>query len=219
MKRIITIILALLLLCPAGVPETREAAPARGDIVSFGSYEQDNDPSNGAEPIEWIVVDTDGASAVLLSRFGLDTIRYNEEQTEVTWETCTLRRWLNGAFLDAAFSADEQARLLTAQVPAEVNPEYETVSGNDTDDRVYLAGFAETGLLPRSALRCEPTEYAKAQGAFLYPEGTCGWWLRSRGANRNMAACVNGEGRVDHSGGSVEIYNRVVRPMIAVALP
>ena len=28
-----------------------------GDIITFGSYEQDNDTSNGAEPIEWRVLD------------------------------------------------------------------------------------------------------------------------------------------------------------------
>ena len=30
---------------------------APGDIVTFGAYEQDNDASNGKEPIEWIVLE------------------------------------------------------------------------------------------------------------------------------------------------------------------
>ena len=33
---------------------------AVGDIVTFGSYAQDNDRSNGTEPIEWIVLETAG---------------------------------------------------------------------------------------------------------------------------------------------------------------
>lgn len=34
-----------------------------GDYVLFGSYEQDNDTTNGAEPIEWQVVDIDNDKA------------------------------------------------------------------------------------------------------------------------------------------------------------
>ena len=38
-----------------------------GDTVVFGSYEQDNDKSNGTEPIEWIVLDEKGGRYLLLS--------------------------------------------------------------------------------------------------------------------------------------------------------
>ena len=46
-----------------------------GNIVAFGRYEQDNDLTNGPEPIEWIVLDVvDGekTKALLLSKYGLD---------------------------------------------------------------------------------------------------------------------------------------------------
>ena len=32
---------------------------AAGDTVVFGSYEQDNDLTNGQEPLEWIVLKTE----------------------------------------------------------------------------------------------------------------------------------------------------------------
>ena len=35
----------------------------RGDIVVFGSYEQDNNPANGQEPIEWIILADDGRTS------------------------------------------------------------------------------------------------------------------------------------------------------------
>ena len=50
-----------------------------GDIVTFGTYEQDNDSSNGQESIEWQVVDISDGKALLVSRYVLDNIEYNEK--------------------------------------------------------------------------------------------------------------------------------------------
>ena len=44
---------------------------------------------------EWI---THGNDAFLLADQNLDAKPYNEEDTDVTWATCTLRTWLNGTF-------------------------------------------------------------------------------------------------------------------------
>ena len=46
-----------------------------GDIIEFGSYEQDNDSSNGSEPIKWRVLEVSDGSALVVSeyaRFSLD---------------------------------------------------------------------------------------------------------------------------------------------------
>ena len=40
-----------------------------GDTYKFGSYEQDNKTSNGKEEIEWIVLDKDGISLLLISKY------------------------------------------------------------------------------------------------------------------------------------------------------
>ena len=82
------------------------------DIVTFGNYEQDNDLSNGPEAIEWIVLDVQDGKALLLSKYGLDVKLYNTGWTDITWETCTLRTWLNSDFKDTAFDRTEQRALL-----------------------------------------------------------------------------------------------------------
>ena len=43
-----------------------------GDYISFGSYEQDNDVTNGKEPIEWLVLDVQEGKAKILSRYALN---------------------------------------------------------------------------------------------------------------------------------------------------
>ena len=94
---------------------------AVGDICYFGAYEQDNDLTNGKEPIEWLVLDVQGDKALLLSKYGLDAKPYNTTYADVTWETCTLRKWLNDDFLKTAFSEDEQKAILTTEVDNSAN--------------------------------------------------------------------------------------------------
>ena len=80
-----------------------------GDYVTFGTYEQDNNESNGAEEIEWQVLDKKDGKVLLLSKYALDCKQYNAEWEYVTWETCTLRSWLNEEFYKTAFTSKEAA--------------------------------------------------------------------------------------------------------------
>ena len=48
------------------------------------------------------------AVALKKKKKNLDCQPYNEEYDSVTWETCTLRAWLNGPFLNAAFTRTQQ---------------------------------------------------------------------------------------------------------------
>ena len=63
-----------------------------GDRITFGSYEQDNNSSNGPEPIGWRVLEVSGGSALVVSEYALDARAYNEDYESVTWAECTLRR-------------------------------------------------------------------------------------------------------------------------------
>ena len=47
-----------------------------GGTVKYGSYEQDNNTSNGAETIEWTVLDIQGDKALVISKNVLDFQRY-----------------------------------------------------------------------------------------------------------------------------------------------
>ena len=79
------------------LPEHIDSAPILNDegYVVFGSYEQDNDLLNGSEPIEWQILESDGNSTLLISRYVWDYQPYNTERVDVTWETCSMRQWLN----------------------------------------------------------------------------------------------------------------------------
>ncbi|MEG0050490.1 MAG: DUF6273 domain-containing protein, partial [Clostridia bacterium] len=76
-----------------------EAKFTVGNTMTFGSYEQDNNTSNGAEAIEWLVLAREGDRALVISVDGLDCVQYHTKHTATTWETSTLRTWMNDTFL------------------------------------------------------------------------------------------------------------------------
>ena len=49
-----------------------------GDYVYLGQYEQDGNALNEKEDIQWKIIDIQGNKALLLSRYVLEEIRYNE---------------------------------------------------------------------------------------------------------------------------------------------
>ena len=155
--------------------------------VKFGRYMQDR--SGADAPIEWLVLELTPYRALLISKYALDCKPYNTSKAEVTWESCTLRKWLNEDFFNAAFSDGEKAMIPTVTVSADENPDYDTDPGNVTQDRVFLLSITEANRYFKTAEErmCVPTAYAKAHGAYTssdYTKGgaaTCWWWLRSPG--------------------------------------
>lgn len=143
--------------------------------IKFGRYPQASKNENAL--IEWLVLKNDGSKALLISKYALDCQQYNTSRTNVTWETCTLRRWLNGSFINSAFSAEEQKQILSTTV----TPDYSTDPGNNTKDRVFLLSITEAGkyFSSDSTRQCQGTVYCYAQGGDQDSDGRCSWWLRS----------------------------------------
>ena len=167
-----------------------------------------------------IVLDKQGNKVLVVSKYALDWKQYNTSQTEVTWETCTLRKWLNSDFIDAAFSADERAMIPAVTVSADKNPEYSTNPGNATQDQIFLLSITEANKYFSSddARECKPTDYAVANGAWESDSGNCWWWLRSPGNYQGIAAYVNGDGDVYEGGDYVDYDFYAVRPALWINL-
>lgn len=82
----------------------------------------------------------------------------------MTWETCTLRSWLNSTFLNAAFSSEEQKAILTTTMDnseSQGNGQWSVTGGNNTEDRVFLLSYAEAKEFfnSDSERTCKPTYY------------------------------------------------------------
>ena len=197
-------------------------AASVGDTIKFGHYEQDNNSSNGKEEIEWIVLAKDGDKVLVISKYALDWQEYDSSPTSVTWETCSLRKWMNGTFLNAAFDSGEQRLIQKSTVTADKNPSYSTSPGNNTTDKVFLLSVTEANKYfnSDSAIQCRATKYAKAQVP-LYTNtsnGNCCWWLRSPGEYSSFAAYVSSDGYVRDDGDGVVCFDYAVRPALWINL-
>lgn len=190
-----------------------------GDIVYFGTYEQDNDTSNGKENIEWLVLAKENNRILVISDKALDCQPYNTSLSDVTWENCTLRKWLNDDFVNVAFDAEERKMIPSVIVSAYKNPIYDTNSKNATNDRVFLLSIveAEKYFTSDEARKCMPTEYAMANGDALGGEAINWWWLRSPGDYQFFAANVYSDGSVDEDGNGVN-YDLAVRPAMWITI-
>ena len=189
-----------------------------GDYIIFGSYEQDNDISNGKEEIEWLVLEKTDNKIFVISKYALDCHPYNTIHTDVTWETCSLRKWLNEDFINAAFNEAERIVIPTVTVSADKNPGYDTDPGNATEDQVFLLSITEVNqyFASDNTRQCEPTDYTVAHGTSS-TEGTCWWYLRSPGYNQYDVANVYVDGSV-YENGYYAIMRGAVRPALWIDL-
>ena len=214
-----------------------------GSTVTFGRYEQDNAEENGREPIEWIVLRKQDDRMLLLSRYGLDT----EPSTFIRgigtqWEDSRFRAWLNGTFLETAFSPSEQEEILITDVDNSKEQGFSCIlrkvkTGDepDTQDQVFLLSVKEfvDFFAPVSdkknwtseSAATRATDYArmsrravarKAEGEWY--DGNSDWWLRSPGiSSEQSTAYITSTGmlKADDDVGGV---SATVRPAIWIRL-
>ena len=202
-----------------------------GDHVQFGLYEQDGNEANGKEVIKWRVLEIQDDKMLVISEYGLEIKRYNEEFVDITWENCSLRNWLNHDFMNEAFGTSLQSMIIESEVRTEKNPEYDTDPGYDTRDRVFLLSIQEVVEYFRDEKEreCMATAHALEGIRKYYKERNwtdfeedygsdhrCQWWLRSPGNNPRLAPLVNWDGSVWPV--NVDNGTWVVRPALWISL-
>ena len=153
------------------------------------------------DPIRWRIIGLDGGSACLMADRLLDCQPFNAKEGPVSWESSTLRSWLNSypaeeneagidyrekGFLNTAFTAAQREAVLKTAVDNQPNGMYGTDCGNHTKDYVFLLsndevfsssaavrnGFYAGSGHDDPAKRFRSTLYAKCRGS---------WWSSVNG--------------------------------------
>ena len=221
------------------------------DCVYFGNYYQNDTNGDGTvdgndekQPIKWRVLSVNGDDAFLMADQNLFGASYNETDIGVTWETCTLRSWLNGYssssntagfsyssfnFINTAFTTEESNAIYLSRVENNDNSQYGTEGGNATWDRVYLLSIDEASN-PAYGFndRFDISSKTRISKNTAYTAGTSGmnsvgsadyWWLRSPGYNSYYASRVDSDGWGGYYGRGVVNYGSVgVRPVLHLNL-
>ena len=211
---------------------------ARKDVEYPANWENNQDYRYFKyEPVKWRVLNVDGEKALLVADKALDLKPYHNTYTDVTWEKCSLRSWLNDEFINSAFLANERSAIPSTTVKAEssIRP---TTDGNkvdggkDTTDKVFILSFSEVsgkyGFRSvddldsygdhDEAKKCSMTNYAYVFNGSSYEEKNCYWWIRNPGDFSNMAVISGENGRVLGYGTSVNMSQPAVRPALYLNL-
>lgn len=185
----------------------RKCSP--GSVVELGQYYISNDRNR--ENLKWRVLERENDRALIITEKAIDCQPYHKIRESVTWEDCTLRKWLNSEFLGGAFNSEEQGRIITAELKSS--------TGAGSCDTVFLlsAEEAEKYFHSDEDRMCEVTQYARNKGADVYPKNEMFgyWWLRNQGDSSDCnAVYVLHDGYIYNYGGDVCSRSGVVRPAI-----
>ncbi len=177
-----------------------------GDYVKFGNYPQ---TSNGeVRPIEWQVLSIENNKMLVISRYGLDTNRFDGSSNK--WSNSEIRKWLNGDFYNEAFTDQEKKSINLSNL-----------SDVGTSDNVFFLSYDEADryFANEDARKCKGTEYAVKNGAYVdSSNGYSYWWLRSPYLNYdNCVYNVNYDGLINYNY-LVDCYNLLARPALWINL-
>lgn len=225
-------------------PQYKKILRKRADVGStflFGTYEQDNDITDGKEDIDWIVLKRESDRVLVVSKYILDCVPYTigkytiYEQNEFfkemndhisqgeTWATCSLREWVNTDFYNNAFTKDEQELIIQSAVTADENPLYSTDPGAVTKDNVFILSTSEVNFYLKEDIdkQCIVTPYAISKGVsnYTYDNITYGsWWLRTPGYFNYFASFISFSGVINNYGS--DTFNKYcgVRPALWISL-
>jgi cell division septum initiation protein DivIVA len=172
--------------------------PRVGTIIQFGNY-------------KWRVLDVQSDRALILTEDIIEKRKYNEEFTNVTWEECTLRKYLNDEFLQK-FTKEQQRQIIETEISNPDNLWYGTEGGRDTKDKIFLLSleeadryFGDSGDYYKEKRRKRDVNgkyIAAANDGYSfsnthdierqakYNNEACWWWLRSPGCSTSYAAGV-----------------------------
>lgn len=165
------------------------------DYILFGNYEQDSDVENGSESIQWILLDDNGDSCLLLSRYILDYKDFNDTTIAkaTSWGNSTLREWLNNDFVNSAFTESEQNEIKWTEVQ---DYKSENQLGDITSDKVFILSYSQVlQYFPDEwSSATTSTEYAKTQKSYV----TDSYWLIDSHSSALYKYLINSEGIADN---------------------
>lgn len=197
-----------------------------GDFTTFGTYTLNYNP----EPIEWQVLDIREKKALLISKFGIDAKPYNSSESDITWEYCSLRGWLNGEFYNNSFNNFEKDIIIKTEnnnfsrgifgSMKEISPTEDYVFILSPDEASYYFKNNNSKIFEHGY--CVATPWATNHGARVYKvplfhEYYSVWWLRSPGEYGNNFAAIFDVNRIERKGRMVNIQYYTVRPTIWIS--
>lgn len=169
----ITALIIILVCCAVSFSAPKEMILNVGSSIEFGSFEQNAD-KDGAESIQWLVAGEKDGKYLLVSKYCLEARAYDDsEDASQSWESSSLREYLNGQFFETAFNEKEQGMIAEAEL---VNSFEEVENGTEaTMDKVFILSSEEISEFLGDDKEVLTAHFADDE------QGLCWWWVRTPG--------------------------------------
>ena len=180
--------------------------------IKFGEY-------------NWYVLDEQDNRSLILTEKVIEKQSYHNQNSEITWETCSLRNYLNNNFYNS-FNDNDRGKIVEAINENNGNPWDGTNGGNSTSDHVFLLSIAEvvqyfgdSGKLqtkqfgPKGEAWWFDDQYS-ADRLAKYQGKNAWWWLRSPGYISSRAAYIRTNGDVHIHGEGFKGNGGGIRPAL-----
>lgn len=169
-----------------------------GDTVLFGTF--------GQEPIEWYVTGIDSGTATIISTSILLTGAFDDRfGADVSWKESALRTYLNGRFIETAFTEEERLMITDSFITSGEDavatrdkiyiPDEETISGLGIDIGCSCIAMRQ-GIVNMPLSGADTTRNAYLTligGSSAKPL----FWLRDTAAENGMAVCTDASFRTE----------------------
>lgn len=216
-----------------------------GVSATSDSYQESNGYESGKvywfrfENIKWRVLKEEGGKALLLCESIIDAQAFcNEMPSDKyanSYESSSVRKWLNGSFYDTAFNSGMQEIIVQTTVdnsPASTGYRNNAYACANTNDKVFLLSAADTvnaaygfdsDETASQSREKKGTQYAMSQGLWV-PEdaeisGQSWWLLRSPDDDIDHGVrVVNTNGTLEEYYTDVLITHRGIVPALWINL-
>lgn len=166
------------------IEKIRIEASEVGEIVDIGG-------------LKWQILKKEDHAALLIKSSHFSDVTFHDTLENVTWETSSIREWLNTDFMENTFSEEERKNILLSNIEMEDNEMYGVDGGNDTEDFIFLLSASEAEEFAECLSDCKIAS-----------------WLRSPGSSTNTASFLSDENIVMEYGYLVNSAGFTARPVM-----
>ena len=191
------------------VTEAPSQTPFTGKVITFGKYEQDDDETNGAEDINWLVLEEKNGMYLVISEEILEFRTY-DDGTHQTWADSTLRKWLTEDFVAKAFSEEERAKIVPMKLTTSTPSYFDIENVTDSVETVFLLSYGE--MMQYQVAETTSTFYAVTSPMRndlpywvmdAFDPTMMHWWVRTNGGDQGEVVCGYGMVPTNVSGNTV----------------
>lgn len=144
------------------------------DEIEYGKYYINENEYGKVENINWIVIEKNNDSVLLLSKNAIDVISYDKKSNNIKWEDSDLRIFLNKDFYNNSFNEYEKNNFISIERKIRHEEKVDV-----SQDKVSILSISDIENLKirKNILECHSTKYAIYKGIYEFRDNLVRYFI------------------------------------------